>query len=327
MRSALIGVGLVLLLLDYARAADTILVTGTVASISSQYLLAPMTGNFQAQISFMADEGDAIAVGDVVVRFNGTEVNTRIRTAEEALIKLKATTIKDLANLELKLLDARFKLDSAGIDKQLAQMKAAVSIDHIARLDYDENQLQLKRAEHALEEAITKLANAEQTLAEKRNETALALDRSLDKIRRGKRMLGRMTIVAKQPGFMIYGHHPWMRNKFQVGDSVQTSWEVGRISNGADLRIEAWVNAIDIPRISNGSKAKLYFDAIAGQQLAGELMKIAPAGATKVEWGDGLYHRTVLKIDDNDATLRPGMSVLVEIPATDLPVLPPPATP
>lgn len=303
--------------LSSAPAADTILVTGTVASASSQHLIAPLTTNFNAQISFLADEGEAVAEGDVVARFDGAEVSTQLKTAEEALIKLEATGIKDIANLELKLLEAWFELESSQISQQLAQMEASVPIEHLARLEYDENQLQLERTDFALSEAREKLTDAEKSLQEKRNESAVALARSRDKIRRRQRMLSRLTIVAEQAGFMIYGHHPWMRNKFQAGDNVQTSWEVGRVSDGSELRIDAWVNAIDIPRIAIDSEVSLYFDALPGQRVGARLVEIATAGEPKLEWGDGLYHHALLEFEDHDSALRPGMSVLVEITARE----------
>ena len=80
-------------------------------------------------------------------------------------------------------------------------------------------------------------------------------------------MLDSFEIRAEQPGFVIYGNHPWTRAKFQDGDTVQTSFKVAQVANTEALAVRVWINGVDRPGIETGDRVRVMLDALAGQQF------------------------------------------------------------
>ena len=80
----------------------------------------------------------------------------------------------------------------------------------------------------------------------------------------------------------------------------------------------AWINAIDLPRISNDRSVEIYFDALPDQQISGNLIDIPQAGENKPQWGKGLYHKAIIAIKASQLPLLPGMSALVVIEGTPI---------
>jgi len=126
-------------------------------------------------------------------------------------------------------------------------------------------------------------------------------------------MLESFVIRANQPGFIIYGKHPWNRTKFQEGDAVQTSFRVAQIADTSALAIHIWINSVDRPRIRAGVPVNIILDALPGLELAGRLESISDSGTKRPEWGKALYYEGVVRFDSAGIPqLLPGMSALVE---------------
>lgn len=304
-----------LLSLNFAVAADVILVTGQVESRQSQDILAPVTTTHQAKISEFADEGSWVDAGDVVVQFDGSDVDSRILAAEDELMLFNAGIRRDLIRLEIEMRNAELEAQRAQVEVDIANMDAAVPLDLIGELEYRERQLRKARADNALVEARQKRIDATEALSEKQTELELGLARKTDKLQMWRTMLDSYTIVAEQPGFVIHSIHPWSGSKLQEGDQANSGMQVASVAQNTNMQVVAWVNAVDIPHLAEDSSVSIRFDAVKDVTLEGRINEIALAGDVKPEWGDGLYYRVTVEMQGADALdLLSGMSVLIEIP-------------
>jgi hypothetical protein len=126
-------------------------------------------------------------------------------------------------------------------------------------------------------------------------------------------MLTSFTIYASQPGFIIYGKHPWNRTKFQEGDTVRTSFRVAQIADTSELAIKVWIDSVDRPRVEVGTRVSIMLDALPETELDGRLDAIFDSGARRMEWGAALYYEAVVLFESAQLPdLLPGMSALVE---------------
>lgn len=297
-----------------AQAQDQdLLFTGEVFSQQAQEVFVPLTNNWQARISMMLPEGTEVDVGDLVVEFDGSEAARQLEQQQEAQRTERAKTQRDIAKLEQELNAATFQLEQARVSLELAGLKADVPKGLIGGLDYAENQLAKERAITAVEDATEWLKDRQKSAAERLRQAELDTQKGENQIELWNRMLASFTIYATQPGFIIYGIHPWNRTKFQEGDTVRTSFRVAQIADTADLAVKIFINSIDRPRVKAGSRVNIMMDALPDLQLEGRLESISDSGERRLEWGGGLYYEGVVLFESAKVPdLLPGMSALVE---------------
>ncbi len=296
--------------------AETLLVTGEVASMRSQYVLAPQTSSWRTQLTYLAKEGDRVEPGDLIMQVDGTSIESRQRSAEDDLARYQAESQRDLARLELAYNQAELDLQRASIEQQIAKMKAEVPAAFIGELEYQERQLTLEQSDRSVTQEQEAFDNANQRLTDKRNEIKLAVEHKTQQLQIWDQMLAGVEIRAEQPGFVLHRSNPWTGTKYQTGDQVQTSWEIAMVADDSALQVIAWINAIDIPKVNLGSAVQLRFDALPTATVEGRISFIPEAGEGRQLWGKGLYHRAIVDLpDDHQLSLLPGMSVQVQIAA------------
>jgi HlyD family secretion protein len=292
---------------------NEILFTGEVFSQQAQEVFVPLTNNWQARISMMLPEGTQVERGDVVVEFDGAEV---ARQLEQQLVTQRteqAKTERDIAKLEKELVEAEFRLQQAGVSLELATLKADLPEGLIGGLEYSENILDKEKAIKAVEDAEEQLKDKQQSVRERDRQAKLDQQKGDNQIELWNQMLESFVVNAAQPGFIIYGKHPWNRTKFQEGDTVQTSFRVAQIADTSELAIRVWINSIDRPRIKTGQAVNIMLDALPGLELKGRLDSVSDSGSKRKEWGSALYYEGVVLFDSADRPqLLPGMSALVE---------------
>lgn len=290
-----------------------LLFTGEVFSQQAQEIFVPLTNNWQARISKLKLEGSKLEVGDVAVEFDGADVARQLEQQEETQRTELAKTERDLAKLDEELLTAEFALKQANVMLELTTLKAEIPEGLIGGLEYSENQLAREKAIKAVDDSTEQLEEKRQSLQDRQQQAELDLKKATSQIELWNEMLSSFVIKATQPGYIIYGRHPWTRTKFEEGDTVQTSFRVAQIADTSDLAVKIWINSIDRPRVAADSAVKIMLDALPETQISGRLQSISDSGQKRGEWGDALYYEAVVVFDRKpDADLLPGMSALVE---------------
>ena len=290
-----------------------LLLTGEVFSQQAQEIFVPLTNNWQARISMMLPEGTQVRTGDVAVEFDGSEVARQLEQQLEAQRTAQAKTERDIAKLEKELVGAEFQLKQARVALELATLKAGIPEGLIGGLEYSENLLTKEKAIKSVEDATEQLKDKQQSIAELDHRAELDRQKGENQVELWNQMLASFTVYAAQPGFIIYGKHPWNRTKFQEGDTVRTSFRVAQIADTSDLAIKVWINSIDRPRVKAGTKVNIMLDALPGLELGGSLDAVSDSGARRMEWGGALYYEAVVLFESAQVpSLLPGMSALVE---------------
>jgi HlyD family secretion protein len=304
---------LLLVLAPAAMADERFLLTGEVYSRQAQQIIVPLTTNWQARISVMAPEGSYVEAGQFVVEFDGTEAARQLETQRETSRTERARTERDLATVEKELVQAQFQLRQARATLDLASMKAEVPADLIGGLEHAENQL-------TKEQAIKNLANAEKLLADKQQDREERYEQAEMDVRKTElqeqwwaEMLESFKVRARQPGYVVYGSHPWTRAKFQEGDNVQTSNHIAQVADTADLAIKVWINGVDKPHIKPDTQVRIVMDALPNEEFTGVLKNVSDSGEKRLEWGNAIYYEGIVELPDViESQFMPGMSALVE---------------
>lgn len=288
--------------------------TGMVESSQTQVVNMPQVRSWQGKISEMVEEGTFVEVGDFLVRIDGSEVDSTIESKVEQLDVFRATAKQSMIQIDIDLNNANLAYEKAKVDRKVAQLKADVPVNFIGELEYKERQLALKKSIKTLDEAENKLKATRQKKTEKQLEINLGLEQKQNDLAYWQGQLDSLTIKATQSGYVIYASHPWTGSKYQVGDQANSGMEIMKVSKKQNMKVKAWVNAIDIPKMTEGKAVYVSFDALPNVQVNGEITAISSGGRDKKDWGDGLYYEVEISLNNaDDIELLPGMSALVKL--------------
>jgi len=290
-----------------------LLFTGEVFSQQAQEIFVPLTNNWRARISMMLLEGTQVQIGDTVVEFDGSEAARQLEQQLEAQRTAQAMTERDIAKLEKELIGAEYQLKQARVALELANLKADIPEGLVGGLEFAENKLAKEKAIKSVEDAGQQLKDKQKSMSDRRQQATLDIHKGENQVKLWNQMLSSFTVYAAQPGFVIYGKHPWSRTKFQEGDTVRTSFRVAQIADTSELAIRVWINSIDRPRVKVGTKVSILLDALPELELSGFLDAVSASGARRMEWGGALYYEGVVLFESAQVPdLLPGMSALVE---------------
>ncbi len=294
--------------------AQALMLTGEVESSQTQEITMPMVRSWRAEIADMAEEGRFVEPGDFVVRIDGTDLDNTIESQKEALDVFKAASKRDTIQLQIDLNNARLAYEKAQVDYQIAALKASVPLEFIGELEFKERQLALKQMAKTRTENEKKFRALETRLVEKHKEVALGLEQKQNELDYWQERLSQLTINATQAGYIIHASHPWNGTKYQIGDQVQTGRVIAKVSKTTDMRVKAFVNAIDLPHIKDNMTVDVQFDALPNATMKGVVTHISAGGHEKKNWGEGLYYEITITLEGRqDERLLPGMSALVLI--------------
>jgi multidrug resistance efflux pump len=296
---------------DLAARDYSPLLYGEVFSRTAQKIFAPHSQRNSLNISTLVAEGREVQVGDVVVQFDGTEIQRELEQHLEQRRSQEAVTDRDLAKLAKELTQARFAVAQAQVAMELAAMKAEIPKGPIGALEHADNQLANEKAIKALENAQKQLAGKVQNLDARQQQAEL--DRRKADITEAwwQEMLERMTVLATQRGFVIHGKDPWTQAKFQEGEPARTNSMVAEVADTSDLAIRVWVNGVDRPHIEVGVPVTITLDALPEETRPGRLETISDSAGD--EWGKSIYFLGTVGFDTGRIPgLLPGMSALVE---------------
>ncbi len=297
-----------------ALSTEAKMFTGVVESSQTQVVTMPQVRGWQAKISEMVPEGTSVQPGDFLLRIDGSELDGTIESKIEQLDVFKASSKRDMIQIEIDLNNAVLAYEKAQVTRKVAQLKADVPVNFIGELEYKERQLALKQSIKALDEADNELQAIKKKQQEKKLEVELGLEQKQQDLAYWQGRLDAMTINATQAGYVVYASHPWTGSKYQPGDQANTGMEVLKVSKKQNMKVKAWVNAIDIPAVGQGRAVKVAFDALPQTEVSGQIMTVSSGGRDKKDWGDGLYYEVEISLDDADhIPLLPGMSALVTV--------------
>jgi HlyD family secretion protein len=227
-------------------------------------------------------EGAKISKGDLLVSIRADNYRFQVEQQEAGLVAAKASSLSTKVNL-LKA-EEDFKRDQDLYQKQLISDSA---------LTTSKTAFESARANY--ESALANIARTEGLLNQMRDQLAKAIIYSpID---------GTVTARTSEVGERVAGTG-------QYGGA-----EIMRIANLANMEVRVNVNENDVINVKIGDKARISVDAYPNRRFSGQVWEIASSARTLGQNTQEEVTNFIVRIRilDNDATLRPGMSANADI--------------
>jgi multidrug resistance efflux pump len=316
------ALGLALLL--GAVPAGAVVLTGEVRSDGAQAILTPPSMSSPVVLRFYVPDGAQVKAGDDLLRIDAGTAAAQLQDLQDKIATTRAQTDKDVADLELKRVDAQMALLDAHATSATAAVDADIPRQLLSALDYDKYQGTAESARRAERLKQADLDAARAAVARRRHDGDLQAQKLELQLGFFQGQVDAATVKAEHDGVVIHDFQTGFfrgggSGRYEEGSTVYPGNKVGEVvaANGTHS-VRAWALAPDRRDLKVGQAVRLIFDALPGKPGSGRIASISNATDAKPEWGDGRYYVIDITLDAATANLPllPGMNVRVDT-ATD----------
>ena len=296
-----------------ALPAQAVVLTGEVRAVDAQAIITPQSNFSPVVIRYFVPEGDAVKKGDAVLRVDPGQSAAMIPDLEAQIEQARAKGDKDLAELEVKAIDAELALVDAEAELATARIDAKIPRGLVSDLDYDRYQGELDRASREIELQRKVLLEARDAVRRNREDNRLTVDKLVIQRDYHAALVRTSEVRADRDGIVVHGfNNNWIGGRIDEGSSTMPGSRAGEVvSPNGRLAVRAWALQPDRQGLRVGQPVRLGFDAVPGSVVEGRIASIGGAPERRAEWGDGLYFVVDIAFDVGTLKLMPGMSVRV----------------
>lgn len=291
------------------------LLTGELRAERAHDVVVPRSPTWQVQIRWMAEDGTRVEAGQKVLELDNDQFASELEEKRLTLAEREEALARRLAEVALDRADRRFAVAERRAELEKARLAAAVPESLLAKRDYQERQLALRKAEVELAKAEEELRASELRGEAEIEVEQIALQRARREIATAERALRDLSLAAPADGILVIEEHPWEGRKLQAGDSVWVGLTVMRIPDLASMQVEAELADVDDGEVRPGMEVRCSLDTYPDRELAGRVTSVSPIARQDETQGSLRRFFTVhVELSEHDAELlRPGMSVKVEV--------------
>ncbi|MCP5061363.1 MAG: HlyD family efflux transporter periplasmic adaptor subunit [Ignavibacteriae bacterium] len=256
----------------------------------------------------LVPEGNYIEAGEVVAKFDPTEVLTMLRDAEAKLEMSRSDKNKLLANHASQMAQMESDLKSSELSFELSklnmeQMKfEAEAKRREAELQHNKNELNFQKTKQTFEsKKIIQRSELENTNVEIRQK--------INELAKAQRDLDALTLISTAEGLVVYGIN-WSNQgqKFQVGDQPWRGQVIVTLPDLSKMESHTYVNEVDISKVKTGQKVEVKLDAFQDSIFWGEVAKVARLGKKKDDQSTIKVFDVFIDIKGVSEILKPGMT-------------------
>ena len=301
------------------RVQVTVYTVGELRAARAMQLAVPPMGG-QLQIIHLADTGDAVKAGDVVVEFDGAEqefnleqAHYDLQLAEQEIVKAEAQAAVQVADDEVALLHARYDVRRAQLDVQGNELVGAIKAQ--------QNALALEEAQQRLAQLDADVKTHRETtrasaagLREKRNKAQLSVqvaERNIENLHVRAPFDG---YVIVRTNYMAFGGigFPGMMPDFRVGDAAFAGNPIADVIDASHVEVTAKLPEQDRANVAPGQSVEVLVDALPDAKLAGTVRTVSGVASRGIFDAGTRQFDIAFDVTGNPA-VRPGVSAAIAI--------------
>ncbi len=294
--------------------------TGTLeAEVAYEIGPPSIQGFWEYNLSWMIPEGSYVKEGDVVARFDATEIEDRLRNHRAALETTEQEKEKEKRNLDVDLRQLRLDLTKAEGELKTVNLDLSLPEGMVSDLEVERTRLQERLASRRVDFLSEKIEFESDLVDSKLELLDVKRNYEQTKIDYNETAKSKFSIRAPVSGLVVYmpkqGGDRW-----EIGEGVWMLAKIMKIADVSTLRVEASVLEVDAARVDVGQAAEIQVDAVPGMRLESRVEEIGRIVRERSAQDRSKVFDVFMPLDEVDGdVLRPGMGVQVEVRTASLP--------
>lgn len=279
--------------------------------------------NGSATIVELAPEGIPVKAGDLLVKFDGSQVERDLlklqrdyQLAKSDLERLeKAELPLELRDLEAQRLEAQMTYEAER--QYLEDSKALLAEELVSEQEIEQQKLKVDQLNAQLEKLDQKITLTRDFLHPAAMERARAtLSSAEQELALAQVQLDNCTVTSPTDGVVVYRplHVGGEFRTARVGDSLFKNQPFMIIPDMSDLVVEIQIPEAELSRVEPGREVRVAPLSYPDMKLRGRVETVGSMATIMVDRpGWQRYFRAVIGLLENDPRLRSGMSVQADI--------------
>ena len=282
---------------------------GILKAADSTPLTVPVSIRRPVKIAWMVEDGSPVVAGDLVIRFDPTELEKTVLdgkadldTAERKIAKTRTEAGAKIHGLDKDTDVAKLELESAR--KFQSKDEAIFSRNEIIESEIDE-----KLANHKVEH-FEGSRKTQETLSQA-DEALLVIERRKAnlKIRQAEETLSSLGITAPHKGIVVF-RKDWRGNLPQVGDMVWRGQPLAEIPALDEMEAEVQVLEADAGGLTVGRPAEIVLESNSDRTIQAEIRRVDNVPKPRARGIPVQYFGVTLRLEETDpAVMKPGLRV------------------
>lgn len=294
---------------------------GEIRGGNPELLTAPLTGGADMHLTYLRRTGEPVKAGDVVVAFDTTEQEYKLKEAEADVAEARQHVLQATAQLQADQEEDRYALLKAKSDLELAEFEVRKN-PLVSAIVAKQNDLALDAARDHLAQLQQNLANRKVT-----NEAGIAMQEAGRGKAEAQALTARqnieaMTLRARHSGYISVKQNSSGNFFFsgmtlpfyQVGDQVRPGMAVAEIPDLSNWELGANIGELDRGHLAVGDKVAITIIAVPSGKFVGHVKEMG--GTSGPPWDR--HFECNIALDNPSAELRPGMSAQIVVTTEEM---------
>ncbi len=282
---------------------------GVLKAVRSTPLTVPQETQGPTKIAWLMEDGAHVRSGDVVVRFDPTEL-------ENQLIDGSVTLSTSESQLSKKEVESGATMSKLVEDEKLARSELQMALefqskdpDIFSRIEIIESEIDEKLAEKRVHHAEDSLAAHRQLAETEMDLLSIELRKAQQKIDHAQKGLAALEVIAPHDGVAIF-KRDWHGNPKRVGDVVMRGEPLAEIPSLDEMEAEVFVLEADAGGLAVGRPAEVVLASNGGAVYPGEIRTVDALPKPRMRGVPLQYFSVTVKLDQTDpSVMKPGQRV------------------
>lgn len=291
-----------------------VLLTGELVAEDALRLTVPNVNVWPMTVRWVAEEGDEVAEGDMVVEFDNSQLASNLETLRSSVVTARNSLSQSRARASSEYAGAFFQLEQAKADWKKAQLAAELPRDLTSDQEWARLQLDLEKATLEKEKAERGLTATQEASKASIDIERLALDKAEIALQRAERGVEILAVRAPRDGVVQVADSPREDRPYRAGDTTFPGLTVASLPDLDSLYVEARLFDVDDGRVEAGAEVRASLDAFPDEILHGTVRQVAGFAQQEGRRSSRRSFKVLVDLEGIDPSrMRPGMSVKLEV--------------
>lgn len=282
---------------------------GNLKAVKATPLLTPRRSRQALKIAWLAVDGSRIKEGEVVARFDPTEMEKKLVDGQAALLTAQRKISKE--RIDIGSVQAERDRESEMTRLELEQTKKFQRKNAVifSRNDIIESEIDGELSQARLEHAEA-AEGIERSLSKSKLDL-LAIEKRVAtmQVEQAKEGLEGLTITAPHAGIVVL-KRDWRGNEMRVGDQVWPGQPLAEIPHIEEMEAEVFVLEADAGGLVEGLSAEVVIEAHADRRFAADIKRVDKLAKPRVRGVPVQYFGVTLELEETLPDLmKPGQRV------------------
>ena len=287
-----------------------LVLTGELVAENAVQLVVPNANIWPLQVRWLAEDGADVLAGEMIVEFDNSQLVSNLEQLEQTSIEARNGLASLRAEVQSQELEASLTVAQKKAQLETAQIDASVPEGLLAKKEYEERRLALRRIELEFEQVEEALELQKIVSRARVQKQRVALDKAVAAENQAREGIELLALRAPRDGVLLVGENRWEGRPFQAGDASRPGSTIASLPELSSMIVEAWLYDVDDGVVEVGTPVTATVDAFPGKRWDGRVVAIGSVAGEMSFRSLRRAFRVHIQLDDLDvAEMRPGMSV------------------